>query len=188
MKLVIGLSGASGVIYGVKLLEYLSGLKNIETHLVITKSADKIIKFELNMDKREVEEMADFSYSEDEDDAPINSGSFKTDGMIVVPCSMKTLSCIAHGISTNLLLRAADVTLKEKRKLILVPRETPLSYIHVTSMEQAIKAGSIILPAMPSFYHHPKKIDDLTDFMVGKILDLMGIENSLYKRWGKKSL
>jgi 4-hydroxy-3-polyprenylbenzoate decarboxylase len=186
MKVIIGLSGASGVIYGVKLLEYLAGLKSIETYLIITRAAEKIIKFELNMKKREVEEMADFSYDEDELDAPINSGSFRTDGMIVVPCSMKTLSCIAYGISTNLLLRAADVVLKENRKLILVPRETPLSYTHVKAMERTLKAGAIILPAMPPFYHRPKSIDDLINYMVGKVLDLMGIENSIYERWGSK--
>jgi len=135
------------------------------------------------MERGKVEGKADFSYREDEMDAPLSSGSFKTDGMIVAPCSMKTLSCIAYGISTNLLLRAADVTLKENRKLILIPRETPVSFVHIKAMKAVNEAGACLVPAMPAFYHKPKSIDDLVNFVVGRVLDSMEIEHDLYRRW-----
>ena len=183
MRVIVGISGASGAVYGVKLLQFLGNLKNVETHLILTKTAEKIIRNELNLERESIEREADFSYREDELDAPLSSGSFKTDGMIVAPCSMKTLACIAHGISTNLLLRAADVTLKEKRRLILVLRETPISYPHVKAMEAALQAGATLMPAMPAFYHKPKSIDDLVNFVVGRILDSIGIEHDLYQRW-----
>ena len=183
MKWIIGLSGASGAIYGVKLLEFLSVKGGVETHLIITKRAEKILKWELGLERNNVEKLASYTYGEEDLEAPLTSGSFEANGMVVVPCSMKTLSCIAYGIASNLLLRAADVTLKEKRRLILVPRETPLAYSHLKAMEFAAQSGAIILPAMPAFYHKPETINELVNFIVGKILDLMGIEHQLYRRW-----
>lgn len=184
MKWIIGLSGASGAIYAVKLLEFLSGIPDVETHLIITKHAEKILKWEVGLERRDLEKLTDHAYSEEDLNAPPTSGSFQTDGMVVVPCSMKTLSCIAYGIASNLLLRAADVALKEKRRLILVPRETPLTYSHLKAMEYAARSGAIILPAMPAFYHKPETIEELVNFIVGKILDLMGVKHQLYRRWG----
>ncbi len=157
--------------------------KNVETHLIISKAAEKVIKHELGMTKEDVEKLADHFYNVDDWSAPIVSGSFKTDGMIIIPCSMKTLAGIAHGYSDNLVLRAADVTLKEKRRLILVPRETPLNIVHLRNMLALAEQGAVIVPAMPAYYHKPKDIDDLVDFVVGKVLDLLEMEHTLYKRW-----
>lgn len=182
MKVIVGISGASGVIYAIKLLETLKDL-NVETHLVITKVAERIIEFETDLTINEVIALATRNYGIDDLTAPISSGSFKTDGMVVVPCSMKTLAGIATGYSSNLLLRAADTTLKERRTLILVPRETPLNIIHLLNMYKAAKAGAIILPAMPAFYHKPKKVDDLVKYIVCKILDTFNLEHELCKRW-----
>ncbi|MCW4035469.1 MAG: UbiX family flavin prenyltransferase [Candidatus Bathyarchaeota archaeon] len=184
MKLVIAITGASGVVYGKRLLEILHD-KNIETHLVLSQAAEKIIKHELGTNKKTFEQLADHVYAIDDWSCPIVSGSFKTDAMIIVPCSMKTLSGIANGFAENVILRTADVMLKEKRKLILVPRETPLNTIHLKNMYELSKLGVIIAPAMPAFYHKPETVDDLTDFVVGKILDILDIENKLYKRWQK---
>ncbi len=182
-RLVVGVTGASGVIYAKRLLEVLSE-KNIETHVIVSKTAEKIIKHELEMSRVEFEKLGRYSYREDEVDAPLSSGSFKTDGMIIIPCSLKTLAGIASGYTDNLILRAADVTLKEKRTLVLVPRETPLNAIHLYNMLKLARIGAIILPAMPAFYHKPKKIEELVDFITGKILDILGIEHQLFKRWG----
>ena len=157
--------------------------KKIETHLVISQAAKKIIKFEFGSSEKKIEELASYVYEINDWSCPIVSGSFKTDGMIIIPCSMKTLAGIANGFATNVILRAADVTLKEKRKLILVPRETPLNSIHLKNMLELSNLGGYILPAMPAFYHKPKNIDDLIDFIVGRILDLLNIEHSLYQRW-----
>jgi 4-hydroxy-3-polyprenylbenzoate decarboxylase len=183
MKLVIAITGASGVIYGKRLLEVLQN-KKIETHLIISKAAEKIIEHELETTKKEIEKLASYVYSVDDLTASIASGSFKTDAMIIIPCSMKTLAGIAHGYSENLILRVADVMLKEKRKLILVPRETPLNPIHIDNMlKLARQEGVTIAPAMPAFYHKPTTISAVVDFVVGKILDLLDIEHTLYKRW-----
>lgn len=184
-KLVVGVTGASGVIYAKRLLEVLNE-KNIETHIIVSKTAEKIIKHELEMNVVEFEKLGRYSYREDEVDAPLSSGSFKTDGMIIIPCSLKTLAGIACGYTDNLILRAADVTLKEKRTLILVPRETPLNAIHLHNMLKLARIGVIILPAMPAFYHKPKNIEELVDFITGKILDILGIEHQLFKRWSKQ--
>ncbi len=182
MRLIIGMSGASGVIYGVRLLEVLKNL-NIETHLIMTTAAKETLRLETDYQIHEVESLASKSYSINDIAAPMASGSFKFDAMIIVPCSMKTLAGIATGYTSNLLLRAADVALKERRPLILVIRETPLTIIHIRNMLIAAKAGAIILPAMPGFYHNPKTIQDMIDFIVGKILDQLGIEHNLYQRW-----
>ncbi|MEM2901645.1 MAG: UbiX family flavin prenyltransferase [Candidatus Bathyarchaeia archaeon] len=184
MKWVIGFSGASGAIYGVSLLKFLSDNTDVETHLIITKHAEKIVKWEVGLERKDLEKLANYAYDEEDLDAPPTSGSFQANGMVIVPCSMKTLSCIAYGIASNLLIRAADVALKEKRRLILVPRETPLTYSHLKAMGSAAHSGAIILPAMPAFYHKPETITELVNFIVGKILDLMGIEHQLYRRWG----
>ncbi|MDH5713444.1 MAG: UbiX family flavin prenyltransferase, partial [Candidatus Bathyarchaeota archaeon] len=175
-------TGASGAVYGERLLKMLRE-KNVETHLIISKAAEKVIEHELEMAKEDVRKLADHAYDVDDWSAPVASGSFKTDGMVIIPCSMKTLAGIAHGYSDNLVLRAADVTLKEKRRLILVPRETPLNVVHLRNMLALAEQGVVIVPAMPAYYHKPKDINDLVDFVVGKVLDLLGIEHKLYKRW-----
>jgi len=182
VKLTIALTGASGVIYGKRLLEELRN-KKVETHLVISQAAKKIIKLELGASEKTLEKLATHVHEIDDWSSPIVSGSYKTDGMVIVPCSMKTLAGIASGFAENVILRAADVALKEKRKLILVPRETPMNNIHLRNMLDLAQQGAIIVPAMPAFYHQPKNINDLVDFMVGRVLDVLGIEHNLYKRW-----
>jgi len=182
VKLTIAITGASGVIYGKRLLEVLHN-KKIETYLVISQAAKKIIKHELGTSEKTLEKLASHVHEIDDWSSPIVSGSFKTDGMVIVPCSMKTLAGIASGFADNVILRAADVMLKEKRKLILVPRETPLNIIHLRNMLDLAKQGAIIVPAMPAYYHKPKNIEALVDFVVGRVLDLLGIEHNLYKRW-----
>lgn len=182
-EIVIGISGASGVQYGIRLLDALKQMEGYETHLVLSDSAKKLIEIETEFSSREIEQLADHVYSDDDFTAPIASGSHRTKGMIVAPCSTKTLASVAIGMSDTLISRAADVCLKEKRPLILIVRETPLNLIHIENMERAIKAGASILPACPAFYPRPKSLDDVIDFMAGRALDLMGIEHNLYKRW-----
>ena len=182
MKLIIAITGASGVIYSKRLLEELQN-KKIETHLVVSQAAKKIIKFEFESSEKKIEELASFVHEIDDWSCPIVSGSFKTDGMIIIPCSMKTLAGIANGFATNVILRAADVCLKEKRKLIIVPRETPLNSIHLKNMLELSNQGGHILPAMPAFYHKPKNIEDLINFVVGRVLDTLDVEHTLYRRW-----
>ena len=183
MRIIIAITGASGAIYGIRLLEILSDRQDIETYLVISPPAEEIIKVETDYDPSYVKSLATRYFDSNDLTAPIASGSFLFDAMVIIPCSMKTLSAIAHGYSSNLITRAAEVTLKEKRKLILVPRETPLSAIHLENMLKLAKIGVVILPACPGFYHLPKKITDLIDFIVGKVLDQLDIEHDLYKRW-----
>jgi 4-hydroxy-3-polyprenylbenzoate decarboxylase len=182
LRLIVAITGASGVVYGKRLLEVLRE-KKVETHLIASKAAEKVIEHELDITKRELEKLASYVYDVNDLTAPIVSGSFQTDGMIVIPCSMKTLAGVAHGYSDNLILRAADVTLKEKRKLILVPRETPLNVVHLRNMLDLATQGVAIVPAMPAYYHKPKKIEDLIDFIVGKVLNLLGIEHQLFEGW-----
>lgn len=185
MRLIVAVTGASGVVYSKRLLEVLKE-KNIEVHLVISKASEKLIEHELETTREEFEQMVNHTYHEDDFFSPLASGSFITDGMIVIPCSTKTMAGIAHGYSENLILRAADVTLKEGRKLILVPRETPLNAVHLRNQLDLAMQRVVILPAMPAFYHKPKKIDGLIDFIVGKILDSIGIRHNLFERWSKK--
>jgi len=182
MRLIVAITGASGVVYGKRLLEVLRD-EHVETHLIVSKAAEEVIKHELEMTRKDLERLANYAYEVDDLVAPLVSGSFKTDGMIIIPCSMKTLAGIAHGYSDNLILRSADVTLKERRKLILVPRETPLSAIHLRNMMELAGQGVAIVPAMPAYYHKPKNIDDLVDYVVGKVLDCLGINQMLFKRW-----
>ncbi|MGB9927337.1 MAG: UbiX family flavin prenyltransferase [Methanosarcina sp.] len=182
MEIIVGISGASGVQYGIRLLEVLAE-KGIKTHLVLTEAANQIIRIETDYSPAEVEKLATWNYSQKDFSAPIASGSHKTAGMVIAPCSMKTLAAVANGISDTLLTRAADVCLKEERKLILMTRETPLNLIHLENMLQAKKAGASILPACPGFYSRPKSLEDLIDIMVGRTLDLLDIENQIYRRW-----
>jgi 4-hydroxy-3-polyprenylbenzoate decarboxylase len=180
-KIIVGISGASGSILGIRLLQELKG--KAETHLIITETAQKILEHETGFALSQVEKLATKSYKNSDFFASIASGSFKTDGMVIIPCSMKTLAGIASGFSDNLLLRCADVCLKERRKLVLVTRETPLSYIHIKNMKTASKAGAVILPPVLSFYSKPKTTDDMVNHIVGKALDMLDFENTLYKRW-----
>jgi len=182
LRLIVAITGASGTIYGKRLLEVLKE-KRVETHLIVSKAAEKVIEYELEMTKKDMERLVSHVYSVDDLSAPLMSGSFQTDGMIIIPCTMKTLAGIAHGYSDNLILRAADVTLKERRKLIVVPRETPLSVVHLRNMLEVAKLGVFVVPAMPAYYHKPKRIDELVDFVVGKVLDCLGLEHKLFKRW-----
>ena len=183
MRFVVGISGGSGVIYGVRLLEVLKTL-GIESHLIMTVPAMETLRLEQpHVQVKYVESLATFSYRTADISASLASGSYKTDGMVVIPCSMKTLGGIAHGYADNLLTRAAEVTLKERRKLILVPRETPLTIIHLRNMLDAASAGAVILPAMPGFYYRPKILDEVVDYIVGKVLDVFGIEHKLFAPW-----
>jgi len=182
LRLIVAITGASGIIYGKRLLEVLQE-KRVETHLIVSKAAEKVIEHELEMTKKDLERLASHVYCVDDLSAPFMSGSFQTDGMIIIPCTMKTLAGIASGYSDNLILRAADVTLKERRKLIVVPRETPLSIVHLRNLLEVAKLGVFVVPAMPAYYHKPKRIDDLVDFVVGKVLDCLGLEHKLFKRW-----
>jgi len=179
---VVGISGASGVIYGIRLLEVLKKAK-IESHLVLTPAAKITIAAETEYSAQVVERLASRVYRYNDISAVISSGSFKTDGMILIPCSMHTLGALASGVTDNLLLRAAEVTMKEHRPLVIVPRETPLSLIHIENMERLARAGAILLPAMPGFYERPKTVAELVDHIVGKVLDIVGVEHNLFKRW-----
>jgi len=177
------MSGASGPQYGIRLLEVLKKFENIETHLVISEGAKKNILLESDWTVEQVEALADFVYSNNNLEASISSGSFRTEGMVIVPCSVKTLSGVANSFNTNLLIRAGDVVLKEKRKLIIVFRETPLHLGHLRLLAQVSEIGAMILPPVPAFYHHPKTIQDIIDQTIGKVLDQFGLDNQLFKRW-----
>jgi 4-hydroxy-3-polyprenylbenzoate decarboxylase len=183
-RIVVGISGASGVTYGVRLLSVLKET-DYETHLIISEAGKLNIEIETEFKANEVADMADFVYDHKNVAAGPSSGSFLTEGMIVVPCTIKTLSDIANSYTENLLVRAADVSLKEKRKLVLVVRETPLHKGHLTLMSRAADMGAHILPPVPSFYHRPKSIQDIVDQTIGKIFDYMGIRHDLFQRWGE---
>jgi len=186
MRLIVAITGSSGVIYGIKVLEVLLKIK-IETHLIISKWGERNVQIETDKSVEFVKSLATRNYNNDDMAAPISSGSFKTDGMAIVPCSMKTLSSIANGYDDSLVSRAAGVCIKESRRLVIVPRETPLSKIHLQNMISLADIGVIVLPAMPGFYHRPKSMDDLIDHIVGKILDQFGIEHNIFMRWGVAS-
>jgi len=180
MKLIVGVTGASGAVLAKRLLEVLKK-KKIETHLIITKDAELILKEELK--GVDLSKLATHTHSPIDFYATISSGSFKVDGMVVVPCSMKTVGAIANCVAHNLLVRAADVCLKQNRKVVLVPRETPMSLIHLRNMVTVKEAGAVVLPPVLAFYPKPKNLDEMVDFIVGKILDSLDIENKLYRRW-----
>lgn len=184
-KLIIGISGASGVIYGIRLLEVLRDISEVETHLVMSSAAAITMGFETDYSVEDVTALADVGYRFKDIAARISSGSFKTDGMVVAPCSMKTLAGIAYSFSDNLLLRAADVVLKDRRRLILIPRETPLHLGHLRMMVQVTEMGAVVVPPMPAFYHRPQTIDDVINQTVNRVLDLLEIElpADLFQRW-----
>jgi 4-hydroxy-3-polyprenylbenzoate decarboxylase len=181
--LIVGITGASGAIYGIRLLEVLSSIQNIETHLIVSEAAEAIIKYETGRSMEDVKELASFSYDIRDIGAEISSGSFKTDGMIVAPCTVKTMSAIANSYSENLLVRVGDVTLKERRRLLLLVRETPLHLGHLRNMERLCEMGATIMPPAPAFYHKPQTIQDIVDHTVGKMLDIFDIEHTLFQRW-----
>lgn len=182
-RVIVGISGASGTIYGVRLLEVLKENPDIEVHLVLSRGARVSMAREHSFTPEYVESLADIAYAPENLAASISSGSFLTEGMIVVPCSMKSLSMIANSMGDNLLVRAADVVLKERRKLVLIPRETPLHLGHLRLMTAVTEMGGIILPPAPSFYHAPQTIGDIIDQTIGKALDQLGIEHRLFRRW-----
>lgn len=182
-RLVVGLSGASGVIYGIRLLQWLRRFDDIETHLVMTSAAERTICEETDYRPADVREMATVHHPIRNIGASIASGSFKAVGMVVAPCSVNTLASIAHCATDNLLLRAADVTLKEGRRLILLFRETPLHAGHIRAMAAACEAGAVIMPPVPAFYHRPTSIDEIVDHTVSRVLDRMDIEHEMMARW-----
>ena len=186
-RLVVGITGASGVIYGIRLLEALQQ-SGIESHLVLSRAAEMPIAYETQYSIKDVKALAHTTYAVADIGAAISSGSFQTLGMAIVPCSMKTLAEIATGVTTTLLSRAADVTLKERRRLVLVPRETPLHLGHLRNMTAVTEMGAIVAPPMPGFYAMPQTLDDLIDHTVGRVLDLFGLDSGLVKRWGGKPL
>lgn len=183
MVIIIGITGATGAIYGIRLLEVLSAIKDIETHLVISAAGEKTITHETSWRVGDVKKLASSAYDVDDIDAPIASGSFRRDGMIIAPCTIKTMSAVANSYSENLLVRAADVTLKERKKLVVVVRETPLHLGHLRNMERLTEMGAIILPPMPAFYHQPQTVRDIVDHTVGKMLDVFDIKHNLFRRW-----
>lgn len=182
MRIIVAITGASGAVYGITLLEALKELE-VETHLVLSRQAEGIIAVETAYTAGDVRALASCAYSENDFDAPVASGSFLHHGMVIAPCSMKTLAGIAAGYAENLIQRAADVTVKEGRRLVLVPRESPFSAIHLENMLKLARLGVVIAPPVPAFYHRPQSILDLVEFSVGRILDLLGVENHLFQRW-----
>jgi polyprenyl P-hydroxybenzoate/phenylacrylic acid decarboxylase-like protein len=182
-RLVVGISGSSAPHYGIALLRTLRALGGVETHLVLSEGARRTVELEAGCTPAEVEALADVVHDPRDMAAPISSGSFRTLGMAVVPCSMKTLAAIACGLTTDLLARAADVALKERRRLVVVPRETPLHLVHLRNMLTATEAGATVLPPVPAFYHAPRTIDDLIMHTVGKLLDQFEIEHDSFRRW-----
>ena len=183
MRLIVGISGASGVIYGIRMLEVLRDQPEVETHLVISNGGKLNISLETDWDVKDVEALADEVHSDQNLAATIASGSFKTGGMVVAPCSMKTLSGVVNSYADTLIVRAADVVLKENRPLVLMPRETPLHTGHLRLLHEAALMGISIAPPMPAFYNNPQSIDDLINHNVGRVLDLFDIDNSIVKRW-----
>jgi len=183
MRLIVGISGASGVIYGIRMLEVLKEQPEVETHLVISNGGKLNISLETDWDVKDVEALADEVHSDQNLAATIASGSFVTGGMVVAPCSMKTLSGIVHSYADTLVVRAADVIMKENRPLVLMPRETPLHTGHTRLLHEASLMGITIAPPMPAFYNDPQNIDDLINHNVGRVLDLFGVDSSIVKRW-----
>jgi len=180
---VVCLTGASGVVYGYRLAEELYK-RGMETLIVASEVALEILRMEEGKGREALSGLGEI-YDNDDLGAPIASGSYPFDAVVVIPCSMKTLACIANGIASNLITRSADVALKERRKLILVVRETPLSLVHIRNMLRVTEAGAVVMPASPGFYHTPETVGDLVDYVVGKVLDQIGVEHSLFKRWGE---
>jgi flavin prenyltransferase len=183
-RLIVGISGASGTVYGIRLLEALREL-DVETHLVMTRSARLAMSYETSLKPADVEALAAVAHRNEDLAASISSGSFRTLGMVVAPCSIRSLSEISTGVTSSLLTRAADVVLKERRRLVLMVRETPLHLGHLRSMTQVTEIGAIVMPPVPALYTRPQTIDDIVDHSVGRVLDLFGIDNPLVRRWGE---
>jgi len=181
-RIIVGISGASGVAMGVRLLSHLKA-QNIETHLIMSRSAQVTLAYETELKVKDVQALATASYSQEDIAAAIASGSFKTDGMVIVPCSMRTLAEVANGTSSSLLTRAADVVLKERRRLVLVTRETPLHLGHLRNMVAATEIGAIVYPPVPAFYAKPESIDVMIDHCLGRVMDLFGIDLCTVRRW-----
>jgi len=184
-RLIVGISGASGVIYGIRLLQFLSERAEIETHLVLTKPAERTIVEETDYRVQDVKALASVVHPIIDIGASIASGSFQTQGMVIIPCSIHTATAVAYCLSDNLLTRAADVVLKERRKLVLVVRETPLHVGHLKTLTAAAENGALILPPIPAFYGRPATIDDLINHTIGRVLDHFGIDHALVRRWGE---
>jgi 4-hydroxy-3-polyprenylbenzoate decarboxylase len=183
VRLVVGICGATGAIYGIRLLEVLRDQLDVETHLVISKAAERTIPWETSYTVDDVGKLATTRYPAGDIGAALSSGSFPTAGMVVAPCSVKTLAAIAHGFSDNLIARAADVTLKEQRRLVLLVREAPLTIAHIRNMAACAEMGAVIVPPVPAFYNHPKTIDDIVNHTVGRVLDLLSLDAGLVERW-----
>lgn len=182
MTIVVGMSGASGAIYGLRLLERLRE-QSAKVHLILSRSGEKTLYLETGKPAADLKKLADFSYAVEDISCRLASGSFPTDAMVVAPCSIHTMSAVAHGISSNLLVRAADVTLKERRKLILMVRESPLHLGHLRTMTALAEMGAIIAPPIPGFYNNPQSVDDVVNHSVDRVLDLLGLPNSQARRW-----
>lgn len=182
-RIIVAITGATGAIYGVRLLQRLSATPGVETHLVISDAANLTLHQEAGLQRRDVEALAHVVHKNREIGASIASGSFQTDGMVIAPCSMKTLASVAHGLSDNLIARAADVVLKERRRLVLMVRETPFNLAHLRNMTAVTEMGGIVFPPLPSFYHRPASIDEMVDHTVARVIDLFGIEHALAPRW-----
>ena len=183
MVLIIGITGATGVIYGIRLLEVLSSIGDVETHLIISEAGEVNIRYETERKMEDIKALASFTYDIRDVGARLASGSFRRDGMIIAPCTIKTMSALANAYTENLLIRAGDVTLKERRKLVLLVRETPLHIGHIKSMERLYEMGAIIMPPVPAFYHKPRTIQDIVDHTIGKTLDMFDIKHNLFQRW-----
>ena len=183
MRIVVGISGASGVIYGVRLLERLRARGGVELHLALTRSGEKTLHLEMGLLAADVKKLADFSYSNEDIGCRLASGSYPTDAMVVAPCSIHTMSAIAAGISSNLLVRAADVALKERRRLVLMVRETPLHLGHLRTMAALAEMGAILAPPIPGFYHHPQTVMDIVDHSVDRVLSLIGLPDPEARQW-----
>jgi 4-hydroxy-3-polyprenylbenzoate decarboxylase len=183
LKIVVGISGASGVVYGMRLLERLRAQPEVEIHLILTRSGEKTLHIEMGLTAADARKLAHYSYSVEEIGARLASGSYRTDAMVVAPCSIHTMSAIAAGISDNLLVRAADIALKERRRLILMVRETPLHAGHLRSMTALAEMGAIIAPPVPGFYNRPETVMDIVDHSVDRILDLLGVPDGKARRW-----
>ncbi|GAB3648696.1 non-oxidative hydroxyarylic acid decarboxylases subunit B [Glycomyces tarimensis] len=181
--MIVGMTGATGAVFGVRLLEALHEIADVETHLVVSKWARTTLKLETGRTVAELAELADYSWGHGDQAAPLSSGSFRTDGMIIAPCSMKTVAGIRTGYTEGLIGRAADVVLKEKRKLLLVARESPLSDIHLENLLALSRMGAVVMPPVPAFYNHPQSVDDIVDHVVVRVLDQFGLPSAKARRW-----
>ena len=183
LRLIVAITGATGAIYGVRLLQHLQHTAGVETHLLVSDAAVLTLHQETGLQRRDVEAFAHVVHKVRDIGASIASGSFQSDGMVVAPCSMKTLASVAHGLSDNLITRAADVVLKERRRLVLMVRETPFNLAHLRNMTAVTEMGGIIYPPLPGFYHKPQSIEEMVDHTVGRVIDLFGIDHALTPRW-----